>query len=122
MYNVATLMTDVPPLLHAIATRETIYRISISRLMSSFPAAQAGKATIQVQHEEDVALLEAIADGSMPLLTASLQSIPTNESAVEVFSTTMDYNPTFHEGSREEQVQDSDKLDDIVDARRGRGL
>ncbi len=122
LYPIAGLISNLPPVLHAIATRETIYRISLSRLMSQFPPSQTGKATIQVMHDEDMKLLDAIRDGDMTLLDSSLQVIDPTLGNVEIWSSTQDYNPTFHEGDWTEMVQDTDKLDDIEDVRDGRGL
>lgn len=122
LYPRSALFPNLPPVLHAIATREVIYRVSLSRLMTSFPPSQTGKATIQVQHDEDVKLLQEIADGDMPLLDSSGELIAPSLGNVELYSTTMDYNPTFHEGDRLEQVQDTDKLDDIEADRLDRGL
>lgn len=102
------------PLLSAIAMRETIYRISLSRLMTSFPAAQAGKATIQVMHEQDQELLRQIMEGEIPLLDSSLQPIAVNAGGMEIYSTTMDYNPTFHEGEWADMNVDCEKLQDIL--------
>lgn len=122
MYSLPVVLENLPPVLSAIATRETIYRISLSRLMAAFPAAQQGKATIQVMHEEDMKLLDEIAKGSFPLVTTSLAVVPTNSSGKEIFSTTMDYNPTMHEGSIRDMVIDTQKLDDIINDRLSRGL
>jgi hypothetical protein len=122
LYSLPVVMSNLPPLLHAIATRETIYRISLSRLMTSFPAAQAGKATIQVMHEEDMKLLDEIATGGLPLITTSLEVVPADSTTKEIYSTTMDYNPTFHEGSWYNMVRDTQKLEDLIAEREGRGL
>ena len=118
----SALVASQPPLLHAIATREIIYRVSMSRLMTQFPSSQAGKATIQVQHDEDMKLLAEIAAGEVTLLDSSLQIIEPSQSNVEFYSTTMGYNPTMHEGSYLDMVRDETKLDDIIDARLGVGL
>ena len=100
LYPPPSLFPSLPPVLHAIATRETIYRLSLSRLVMTFPSVQAGKLSLQVLHDEDMKLLESIAAGDMPLLTASDQLLDPSLSAVEIYSTTMNYHPTFHEGAR----------------------
>lgn len=110
------------PLLSAIALRESIYRISMSRLMSSVPSAQTGRATVTILHEADQKLLEEIANGDVQLLDNSMQVIAADIGQTEIYSTTMNFNPTFHEGPWVNQVQDWDKLDAILDERQGRGL
>lgn len=117
LYSIPDLVGRLPPVLHAIATRETIYRVSLSRLMTQFPASQTGKATIQVMHDEDMKMLDAIGAGDMTLLDSSLQVIDPTLGNVEIYSTTMDYHPTFHEGARLDQVQDQSKLEAIINDR-----
>lgn len=117
LYPPAVLFPNVPPVLHAIATRETIYRVSTSRLLMTFPSAQAGKLGMQVLHDEDMKMLDMIGAGDLPLLDALDQIIDPSLNAIEIFSTTMDYHPTFHEGARLDQVQDEDKLNDIINDR-----
>jgi hypothetical protein len=122
LYPVANLFPALPPVLHAIATRETIYRCALGRLMTQVPPSQAGKSTMIVQHEEDMKLLGEIADGAFPLLSSSEQLIEPSLANVEIYSTTMDFNPTFHEGALVDQVIDTEKLDAIIEAREDRGL
>lgn len=122
LYPPSVLFPNLPPVLHAVATRETIYRVSLSRLVSTFPSAQAGKLSLQVLHDEDMKLLDSIAAGDMPLLNSSDAVIDPSLGAVEIFSTTMDYLPTFHEGARLDQVQDEVKLQALIDERLDRGL
>lgn len=122
LYPPSILFPNLPPVLHAVATRETIYRLSLSRLVMTFPSVQAGKLSLQVLHEEDMKMLESIADGDMPLLDSSDAVLDPSLGAVEIWSSTQDYNPTFHEGARLDQVQDETKLDDIINARLDNGL
>ena len=122
LYPPNLIFPNLPPVLHAVATRETIYRLSLSRLVMTFPSVQAGRLSLQVMHEEDMKMLESIADGEMPLLDSSDAVIDASLGAVEIFSTTQDYNPTFHEGARLDQVLDERKLEDIINARLNVGL
>ena len=101
------------PILTAIATRETIYRIAVQRALVQFPPAQQGAHPLQVQHRDDQKLLDLIASGSIKLVDASGAQISADVTQAEIYSTTKDYLPTFHEGSWAEMIQDPDKLDDI---------
>ena len=111
------------PILATLALREAIFRIAIQRGLVHFPPAVQGRAPLAVQHEMDQELLDQIMSGKVNLLDNSLAviAVSTTERG-EIYSTTMDYNPTFHEGARLDQVLDTDKLDDIDAARAGRGL
>lgn len=122
LYPPDSLFPNLPPVLHAVATRETIYRISMSRLMTSFPSSQTGKATIQVMHDEDMKLLTEIVEGDMSLIDSSGQVLLPSLGVVEIFSTTAGYNPTMHEGSFLDMIRDERKLDDIINDRLGEGL
>lgn len=111
------------PILATLALRETIFRLAIQRGLVHFPPSVQGKSPLMVQHEMDQALLQKIVDGKYTLADNSLAVIsPSLTERGEIFSTTMNYNPTFHEGARLDQVQDTDKLDDIEADRDGRGL
>ena len=115
------------PILTAIATREAIFRIAVQRQLVQFPPAQQGRSPLQVQHSDDQKLLQQISDGEVTLYGVNSNGafnslIPANTSDIQIFSTTMNYNPTFHEGSVFDAVIDTDKLDDIDDDRDGRGL
>lgn len=105
------------PILTAIATRETIYRIAVQRALVQFPPAQQGKAPLQVQHEDDQKLLVKIAEGNLRLVTTSGAVVAISTSQIPIYSTTMNYLPTFHEGDWGAMVQDKDKIDDITSDR-----
>ena len=116
-------ITVTCPILATLALRESIFRIAIGRGLVHFPPAVQGKAPLAVQHDMDQKLLKDIVEGGMDLLSSSLAAItPKTTGTGEFFSTTMDYNATFHEGDRLEQVRDTDKLLDIRNDRQGRGL
>lgn len=101
------------PILTAIATREAIYRIAIQRALVQFPPAQQGQHPMLTQHRDDQKLLDRIATGDIQLVDNAGAVIAGDTSQVEVYSTTKDYLPTFHEGDWGDMVQDEDKLDDI---------
>ena len=107
-------LTVQSPLLIAIATRETIYRIAVQRALVQFPPAQQGRHPMQSQHIDDQKLLEQIAEGGVQLIGADGVALAANTTDVEVYSTTKTYLPTFHEGAWGDMVQDQDKLDDIL--------
>lgn len=111
-------LTVTCPLLTAIATRETIYRIAVQRALVQFPPAQQGQHPMLTQHKDDQKLLEQIAEGEVQLIDVTGIAIAANTADVEVYSTTKNYVPTFHEGSWVDTVQDPSKLGDI-DADRG---
>ena len=105
------------PILSAIATREAIYSIATQRGLVLFPPAQQGRAPLYQRHLDDQKLLEAIADGSIQLVTSSGAVVAADLSQMEIYSTTMDYVPTFSEGSQMDQIQDEIKLDDDLSNR-----
>ena len=106
-------LTVTPPILVAIATRETIYRIAVQRALVQFPPAQQGKAPLQVQHEDDQKLLTKLAEGKIQLVGTDGKVVATDLTQSDIYSTTMGYVPTFHEGAWGDMVQDPNKLDDI---------
>ncbi len=124
------------PILNVIATRESIYRIAVERGLLKGSAPGAGKPPLESQHEMDQKLLEQIADGTYNLVGGPLDGssssvaslggvlpvIETDLTQSEVYSSTMNANPTFHEGGWMDQVQDTDKIDAEIARRVGRGL
>lgn len=110
-------LTVESPILIAIATREAIYRICVQRALIHFPPAQQGQHPMQAQHKEDQDLLKQIADGAIQLVDASGAAVSFDTSQIEVFSTTKNYQPTFHEGPWTDQVQDPDKIRDALSER-----
>lgn len=105
------------PILTAIATRETIYRLAVQRGLVQFPPAAQGRAPLAVQHEGDQKLLEKIAKGDIGLVDASGAAIGANLQQIEIYSTTQGYLPTMHEGPWTEMVQDPDKITDLENDR-----
>jgi phage gp36-like protein len=110
-------LTVTCPILVAIATRETIYRIAVQRALVQFPPAQEGRAPLAVQHADDQKLLDKIANGMIQLVGADGTVVAADTTQLEVYSTTKTYVPTFHEGAWTDMIQDQDKLDDILSDR-----
>lgn len=102
------------PILTAIATREAIFRTLVQRALIQFPAVQQGAHPLQLQHKDDQALLEKLANGEMQLVDSSGAVLAADTTQLQVYSTTKGYVPTFHEGALEDMVQDPNKLDDIL--------
>lgn len=105
------------PVLTAIATRESIYRIAVQRGLVQFPPAQQGRHPMQQQHIDDQKLLDKIAGGVINLVDSSGNNIAASTGQMLVYSTTEDYVPTFSEGAWVDQIQDKDKLDDDLSNR-----
>lgn len=123
------------PILNVIATRESIYRIAVERGLIRPQAPGSGKPPLLIQHELDQQLLLDIAEGKYNLvgLVTGVESgavsvastaaiVPIDLTQSQCFSTTMNSNPTFHEGSWFDQVQDTDKIDAEIAKRIGLGL
>ena len=102
------------PILIAIATREAIYRMAVQRALVQFPPAQQGQHPMLMQHKDDQKLLDKIVDGSIQLVDSDGVVLPAELTQIEVFSTTKNYKPTFHEGAWTDTIQDPSKLEDIL--------
>jgi len=111
-------LSSVPPILAAIATRETIYRVTVQRALIQFPPAQQGRHPLQQQHIDDQKLINDIVKGDLSLVASGGTEIAPSLAKQEIYSTTMTYVPTFSEGSQMDQIQDTTKLDDDL-ANRG---
>ena len=105
------------PLLIAVATRESIYAIALGRALVQFPPAQQGQHPLQVQHKDDKDVLEKLMKGDIQLVDSSGGVLAADTTQLQIFSTTMNYFPTFHEGEMEDQIQDPSKIDDLLSAR-----
>lgn len=110
-------LTVTSPILVAIATRETIYRIAVQRALVQFPPAQQGQHPMQMQHLDDQKLLEKIANGVIQLVGATGTVVTADVTQMEIYSTTKTYVPTFHEGAWTDMQVDQNKLDDIASDR-----
>lgn len=102
------------PLLTAIATRETIYRIATQRALIQFPPAQQGMHPMQAMHDADQLLIEMLDEGEIELVDSSGADILARTTGMLMTTTTQDYLPTMHEGRFEDMVVDQTKLDDIL--------
>ena len=99
------------PILTAIATRESIFRVAVQRGLIQFPPAQQGRAPLAVAHAEDQKMLDRIAEGEVELVNSSGAIIAASTSDLLVASTTKGYKPTFHEGQFTDMVQDQSQID-----------
>ena len=98
------------PMLTTIATDLAIQRMIRQRAIN-FPGSNIDD--MLARYEPAADMLKAIVAGSLQLVTSSGDLIATRSDTREIYSTTMGYNPTFHEGDQYDMVQDQDKLDDI---------
>ena len=111
------------PILATLALRETIFRLCMERGLVHFPPALQGKAPLAVQHDMDQKILAKIVEGTYSLLDNSKQVIAQSiTDRGEIYSSTMNFNPAFHEGNPLDMVRDTDKLEAILSDRKGRGL
>ena len=115
------------PVLSQLSMRESVYRIVVGRALVTFPPAQQGRHPLQIQHTDDLKLLDDIAAGDAELFIVNSDGsfsslVPADLTQAEIFSNTMNFNPTFTEGPWYDQVQDTDKLDSLLGEREGRGL
>ena len=107
-------LTSECPILTAIATRETIYRIAVQRALVQFPPAQQGQHPMLTQHKDDQKLLERIMNGEIQLIADTGAVIAADITQLEIYSTTKTYLPTFHEGPWGDMVQDENKINDLL--------
>ena len=102
-----------PPLLEALATDISLYRILTQRIFNQ----QRLKDNIwPMRFKEAMDTLKAIADGSITLIDSGGNILPQGNVAVAE-STTSRYLQTFHEGPTVDQIQDRDKIADLEDER-----
>ncbi|HEV8639641.1 MAG TPA: phage protein Gp36 family protein [Methylomirabilota bacterium] len=117
--NIARLyalpMAGDVPLLTTLATDIAIYKVLTRRL---FTSERLAASPWPDRYRESVAMLLKIADGSLPLVTASGAVLAGRSDISEVFSTTKNYVPTIWEGAWPNQDVDPNKIED-EGARRG---
>jgi phage gp36-like protein len=104
-----------PPALVSIATDLLVHRLLSRRTFtqertkkSEWPDAFAKDA-----HE----LLDKLASGEATLVDSAGTLIAARTDVMEVWTNKQNYQPTFDEHGRYDQVQDPDKIDDLEDAR-----
>lgn len=108
-------LSAVPAILTTIATRETIYRVTVQRALIQFPPVQQGRHPLQQQHIDDQKLIDDIVKGDLSLVASGGVELSPSLTKMEIYSTTMTYVPTFSEGAVVDDVQDQDKIDaDLV--------
>lgn len=102
-----------PPLLEALATDLTLYRILSQRI---FNQQRLKDSVWPLRFKESMDILKQIVDGAITLVDSAGNILPQGNVAVAE-STTTRYLPTFHEGPTVDQIQDRDKIRDIEDDR-----
>ena len=99
------------PLLETLATDLAIYNVLTSRI------------TIKNDHpwfrrfKDSLTILNQIADGEISLITSSGEVLSGRDDVSEIWSNKKNNIPTFWEGAKEDQIMDSDKIDDGNDER-----
>src|SRR3990167_2648891 len=102
------LASEIPEL-QRLTTDIAIYYTLTRRL---FTQERLNSSLWPDRYKEALETLSEIADGTIPLIDASGTILGARVDVAEVWSTTKEYVPTFHEGGWPEQVQDLDKLED----------
>ena len=107
-------LASIPPLLETVATDIAVYYVLVKRL---FTQERLTTSPWPDRYKEALTTLDAIADGALTLVDTAGTIIGARTDVAEVYSTTMDYTPTFHEGPWVTHVQDEDKIEDELDKR-----
>ena len=107
--NYEVPITGEVPLLTAIATDCSIYRILSRRI---FTQERLDESTWPDRYKECEQLLDDLADGSITLVDSAGAIISSSTTAARIQSNTAAFHPTFWEGGDFEQNQDSDKITD----------
>lgn len=110
----AVPVSGTPPLLRSIATDLACYRVLSRRV---FTQERLKDSVWPDRYKEADERLQKIAEGKIALVNSSGTLIATSAARAEVWSDTMDYHPTFHEGPDTSHIVDEDKLDDIAEER-----
>lgn len=111
-YNIP--FTSDVPYLTTVATTKALLLL-LSRRLIPLPGPRLTELLDQYRTvDEEIA---AIASGLIPLVTSSGAVIGGRTDIADIFSTTMNYTPTFHEGPSTWQVQDPNKVTDELDKR-----
>lgn len=111
-------LTEEVPLLQTLTTKIALYYLLSQRL---YTAQRLEDSPWPGRYKEAVDTLEEVSDGKVSLVSASGTVLAGRSDISEVWSTTKDYVPTFHEGPTGDHTQDSDKINDELD-RRGSGM
>lgn len=102
------------PQLETIATDLAIYRVLALRV---FTEERVNASVWPDRYKEAMADLDKIAAGELLLTTGSGTLIAGRTDTAEFFSTTQQYQPTFHEGPPTLTLVDPDKIEDELDKR-----
>lgn len=104
-------LTVAVPILETLATELAVYNVLTSRI------------TIQKEHpwfmrfKNAMSTLDQIAKGDLSLVSVAGAVLAERSDIGEVWSSKQNYIPTFGEGSQEDNIQDSDKVQDELDER-----
>ena len=107
--NYEVPVTGEVPLLKAIATDCSIYRILSRRI---FTQERLEASTWPDRYKECKELLDDLADGSITLVDSAGAIISSSTTAARIQSNTGGFHPTFWEGGEFEQRRDPDKITD----------
>lgn len=107
--NYTVPVSPAPLLLTLIATDLTIWEMA-KRIFSGDTLKDSAWA---VRYSEANSLLAQVANGTLPLTTASGTTVTMDKNVMEVYSSKSSYTPTFQEDGFVASEVDQDKLDDI---------
>lgn len=109
-----TFVVPAGHVLRSIATDLACYRFLTRRV---FTSERANKSEWPDRFREAMDLLDEIVSGGIPLLDSSGGVIPASISQSQIWSNTMNFQPTMTEDSEEVQFVDEDKIRTIRDDR-----
>ncbi len=102
------------PILQSLADDISVYFILAKRI---FPAQRLKDSAWPDRFKEALTVLDDIGSGKTILVNSAGTLIGARTDIADVKSNTSGYQSTFHEGADVDQVQDPDKIDDLLDAR-----
>lgn len=106
-------ITDPCPLLETLATDLSVY-FSLRR---TFSQEKKNESEWPRTYKDSLQMITDIGAGKMILTNSAGAIIAQRTDIIDVWSNNMDYEATFTEDDMINQVDDSDKIDDIRDAR-----
>lgn len=104
-----------PPIIETITTDLAAYEI----LRRLFTAQRMNNSEWPDRFRDADKLLQELADGKAEIVTASGTVLQGRNDVAEIWSSSENYLPTFHEGPIGTQVRDSDKISDLLSERDG---
>lgn len=106
------------PVLQGIATDLTVYALLSKRIFTATKASEKlGRSQWPERFKEAKDMLEEVVNGAAALVTLSGDLLAARTDIDPIYVTTEDYHSTFHEGGQLDQVQDTDKVDDLLSDR-----